>query len=368
MIKHSIHIGLDVHKDTIAVAIARGQKEPESLGIIPNNPESITKLMRRYGPYDQLRVCYEAGPCGYVIYRQLHHMGIDCLVAAPSLIPRKPGDRVKTDRRDALKLAHTLRNGDLTPVWVPSASHEALRDLSRACYQSRKDRSRVRHRISKLLLRQGVYRPAHTNTWTLAHRDWLNTIHFPFRSQDIVFREMLHQLDQSNERVERLTKELAQEAEDGAFAPLIAAWQCMRGIAVITSVGLAAEFGDVRRFDTPRQMMSYVGLVPAEHSSGSVQRRGSITKTGNNYLRHILVESAWHYRHAPAISAPLRKRQKGQPERVREIAWQAQQRLNRRFWRLVGRGKLHQKAVVAVAREMLGFIWAIAHEVPVVCE
>jgi len=365
MIKHSINIGLDVHKDNIAVAVARASGDSQSLGMIPNTPESIRRLMRKYGPFDQLGVCYEAGPCGYVIHRQLTRMGIDCLVAAPSLIPRKPGDRIKTDRRDAQKLARLLRSGDLTPVWVPSMAHEALRDLSRSCHQSRQDLTRVRHRISKMLLRHGVSRPEKMNTWTLRHRDWLNTVHFPQHSQEIVYRELLFQMDQSKDRVERLAKELEQEAAESPFASLIAAWQCLRGVALISSAGFAAEFGDMRRFDNPRQMMSYVGMVASEHSSGAVVRRGSITKVGNTYVRHLLVQDAWHYRHPPTISAALHRRQDNQPDIVKEIAWKAQCRLHKRYWRLIGRGKPQQKAVVAVARELLGFLWAIAQEVPV---
>ena len=365
MFNNSTFLGLDVHKDTIAVAIARQDKVPEQIGIIPNDPDSIFKMVRRYGPFKDLRVCYEAGPCGYVVYRQLSKLEIDCQVVAPSLIPRKPGDRVKTDKRDATKLARLLRSGDLTAVWVPDESHEALRDLTRGIRSSQADLHRIRQRILKMLLRQGIHLPTDTKNWTVRFREWLNSVHFDFDCQEAIYREMLLQLDQEIARRKRLENELTEAVPHSPFKATIEAWQCMRGIALISATALAAELGDVRRFDKATQLMSYVGLVPCEYSSGPIQRRGHLTKTGNSYLRHILIQAAWHYRHSPSISAKLRKRQQDQPEIVKEIAWKAQQRLNLRFRRLVAKGKPRPKAIVAVAREMLGFIWDIARNVSV---
>lgn len=358
-------VGLDVHKDSISAAAAEQDTAPRSLGKINNNPEAIRKLMRKLGPFEHLKVCYEAGPCGYVIYRQLKKMKIECMVVAPSLIPKKPGARVKTDRKDAIMLVRLLRSGDLEPVWVPDANHEALRDLSRAVEAAQGDLMRARHRIRKLLLRQGIRKPEGMRSWTYRHREWLHTVKLPQANQQVVLREMLLTLDQAGERRQRLEAELKQAVECSPLIRLVQAWQCMRGIKMISATRLAVELGDIRRFSTPRQLMSYVGLVPSERSSGSREWRGSVTKTGNAHVRHILVQAAWHSRHAPSLSAELRRRQREQPERVKAIAWKAQDRLHRRYRRLVGRGKPRQKAVVAVAREMLGFIWAIAQEIPI---
>lgn len=368
MDKRTIFVGLDVHKESIAVGVVDGDPQGRFLGAIANTPQAILKMMRKLGAFEHLSVCYEAGPCGYVIYRQLAKLGIECVVVAPSLVPRKPGDRVKTDRRDALKLAQMLRNQSLTAIWVPDESHEALRDLSRAVEAAQGDLVRARHRIRKLLLRQGMRPPEGIRPWTYRHREWLDRVSFSYPSQQVTFREMLLTLDQARERRKRLEAELAHEAGQSPLAGLIQAWQCMRGIKVHSAARLAAELGDIRRFTNPRQLMGYVGLIPSEHSSGERVRRGSVTKSGNAHVRHLLVQAAWHSRHAPSTSKALQKRQRGQPERVIAIAWKAQDRLHRRFRRLVGRGKPPQKAVVAVAREMLGFLWAIAQEVELEAE
>jgi len=365
MKKRIIFIGLDVHKETIAVGIAEHGKEPSAYGIVANNPQTIFKLMRKLGPFQRLRVCYEAGPCGYVIYRQLSKLGIECVVVAPSMIPKKPGDRVKTDRRDATNLARLLRSNDLTPIWVPDEEHEALRDLSRAVEAAQGDLMRARHRVRKLLLRQGISKPEGMSSWTQRHRDWLHAVKLPRDNQRVVLREMLLTIEQARERRQRLEAELEHSVEFSPLADIILAWQCLRGIKVISATRLAAELGDIRRFTNPCQLMGYVGLVPSESSSGSREKRGSVTKTGNAHVRHVMVQAAWHSRHPPSLSRELRRRQRGQSERVKAIAWKAQDRLHRRFRRLVGRGKPRQKAVVAVAREMLGFIWAIAQETPV---
>lgn len=364
MDKDSTYVGLDVHKDTIAVAVADGRGgEVRSLGMIPNTPEAVQKLVRRLGPAKRLACGYEAGPCGYVLHRHLTRLGARCVVVAPSLVPTKPGDRVKTDRRDATKLARLLRSGELTPIWVPDEEHEALRDLTRAREDARVDLLRARHRLSKFLLRLGVMPPASVKPWGVKHRQWLQGLHLPRASQQSVLREYLLAVDQVQERLRRLEAELVEAARTSRHAALIAALQALRGVGVVTAVTLVAELGDLHRFRTPRELMAYAGLVPSESSSGLRQRRGAITKTGNAHVRHVMVEAAWHYRHAPGVWGALRQRQVGQPERIKAIAWQAQDRLHRRYRRLLGRGKARQQVVVAIARELLGFAWAVAHAV-----
>lgn len=357
-------VGLDVYKETIAVAVANGHGgEVRSWNLIPNTPEAVRKLVRRLGTPRQLVCVYEAGPCGYILYRHLSRMGARCLVVAPSLIPAKPGDRVKTDRRDATKLARLLRSGDLTPIWVPDEEHEALRDLTRARDDARVDLLRARHRLSKFLLRLGLILPAGVKPWSVKHRQWVQGLELPRACQQIVLREYVLTLEQTQERLRRLETELAEAARTSQHAAVIAALQALRGVGLVTAITLVAEVGDFHRFRTPRELMAYAGLVPSESSSGPRQHRGAITKTGNAHVRHMIVEAAWHYRHAPGVWGALRQRQVGQPEEIKAIAWQAQDRLHRRYRRLLGRGKARQQVVVAVARELLGFAWAVAHAV-----
>jgi transposase len=357
-------VGLDVHKETIAVATAAaGGGEPRALGIIPNTPAAVGKLIRKLGVPQHLRCCYEAGPCGYVLHRQLTALGAACTVVAPSLVPTKPGDKIKTDRRDALKLARSHRSGDLTAVWVPDEDHEALRDLTRARAAARADRHRARQRLGKFLLRQGLRPPEGVRPWTVRHRTWLTGLRLPRPAQQAVLREALHAVDEAGARLDRLEDELAEVAQTGPHAALLGGLQCLRGVGLLTAATLVAELGDVTRFAHPRQLMAYAGVVPSEHSSGNRQRRGGITKTGNAHVRHVIVEAAWHYRHPPGVRGELKRRQAGRPATVTELAWRAQVRLHKRFGRLLGRGKLKQQAVVAVARELLGFIWALARAV-----
>lgn len=354
-------VGLDVHAETIAVAVAEGS-EVRSLGLIPNRTESVSRLVRKLGKPEQLRVCYEAGPTGYVLYWQLSELGVKCEVVAPTLVPVKAGDRVKTDRRDALKLARSYRAGDLTPVWVPDAAHEALRDLVRARWAAKRDQLRARHRLSKFLLRHGRRVPEGVNAWTDKHLQWIKSqVRFEHPPQAITLDDYVHEVDHMASRIARLERSI-----DAAIATLpvkmravIEALQSLRGIAQISAVSIVAELGELSRFEHPRQLMGYSGAVSREHSSGERIRRGAISKTGNAHLRRIVVEAAWAYRHRPSVGKTLAARQRSSSAVVTELAWKAQQRLHRRYVRLIGRGKNKQQTITAVGRELLGFIWAI---------
>ena len=355
-----VYVGLDVHKATIAVAVAEaGRGEVRSHGTIKNTPEAVAKLVKQVGPATRLVCCYEAGPCGYGLQRQLTGLGAECAVVAPSLIPTKPGERVKTDRRDAAKLARLLRSGELTAVWVPDAEHEALRDLSRARERARDARHRLRQQLGKLLLRLGMIEPGQTKRWTRGYWAWLKAVRLGQPLQQVVLADAIEAVEVATARLKRLEARVKTAAETGRHAPLIAALQSLRGVGVITAVTLVAELGDLGRFPTPRPLMAYLGLVPSEHSSGGSQRRGRITRAGNSHVRHVLVQAAWHYRHAPKLTRALAKRQDGQPKAVTEVAWAAQERLHTRYRKLAGR-KGRQKAVIAVARELAGFVWALA--------
>lgn len=358
-------IGLDVHAETIAVAVAEPDGEVRSLGVIPNRPESIRKLVKKLGPAEQLRVCYEAGPTGYVVYWELTALGVTCEVVAPTLVPVKAGDRVKTDRRDALKLARSYRAGDLTPVWVPDAAHEALRDLVRAREAAKKDQLRARHRLGKFLLRQGRRPPAEIKAWTQNHLKWVKTLQFEYPAQEATLLDYLHEVEHMADRIERLERALddAVKAVPERMRAVIEALQALRGIALVSAVTIVAELGTLVRFDTARQLMGYSGAVASEDSSGGRIRRGGITKTGNAHLRRVVIEAAWAYRHRPAVSALLRKRQAPIAPAVQEIAWKAQHRLHARYCHLMARGKCKQQVVTAVGRELLGFIWAIGMSV-----
>lgn len=365
MKKYTLFVGLDVHADTIAVAVAESGRDGEvrSLGRIANRPESIRKLVKKLGSKKELRVCYEAGPCGYVLYWQLVGLGVHCEVIAPTLTPKKPGERVKTDRLDATKLARCYRAGDLTPVWVPDPAHEALRDLVRAREAAKGDRSSARHRLGKLLLRHGRYKPSGMNSWTYKHMRWLKSQQFEERSLETTFLDYLHEVEHQHARVERLEQSIDRAIEEAPshIREVVAALQALRGVAKITAVGVVAEVGKFSRFAKPPKLMGYTGSVPSEHSTGGPgkTRRGGITKTGNKHLRRLLTEAAWSYRYKPGINARLKKSNKGVSEEVKEIAWKAQHRLHDRYWYFVLRGKPKQVAVTAVARELLGFMWSI---------
>lgn len=369
MKKTTRYVGMDVHADTIAVAVAEGDADARSLGVIPNRIESIRKLLKKVGSKASLRVCYEAGPCGYALYWQLVEFGVKCEVVAPTLVPTKPGDRVKTDRRDALKLARSYRSGDLTAVWVPDREHEALRDLVRAREAVKEDQRRARHRLGKFLLRHGLRKPQKMTSWGTRHRKWLGTERFEQFALDATMKDYLHEVDHADERLERIERAIDQAVElvPAPMRTVIAALQAMRGVAKTTAVGVVVEVGEFSRFSHPRQLMGYSGAVPSEHSSGGQARRGAITKTGNGHLRRLLVESAWAYRHGPSLYPVLRRRQKGLEPEVTAIAWKAQVRLSQRYRKLIGRKMPPQKAVTAVARELLGFMWAIGVHVEQQC-
>ena len=354
-------VGLDVHAETIAVAVAELGGEVRSLGVIPNRAESVGRLIRKLGEAEQLRVCYEAGPTGYVLYWQLSELGVKCEVVAPTLVPVKVGDRVKTDRRDAEKLARCYRAGDLTPVWVPDAAHEALRDLVRARLAAKRDQLRARHRLGKFLLRHGRRASEGTSAWTDKYLGWVRTQHFEYPAQETTLLDYLHEVEHAAERVTRLEGSIDATIETlpVKMRAVIEALQSLRGIAQISAVSIMAELGELSRFEHPRQLMGYSGAVSREHSSGERVHRGAISKAGNAHLRRIVVEAAWAYRHRPAIGKTLAARQRRSSLGVTEVAWKAQHRLHQRYARLMARGKCKQQAVTAVGRELLGFIWAI---------
>lgn len=360
MKKFTKYVGLDVHKTKIAVAIAEaGSNEVRYFGEIENTPEQITKTLNslsRSGT--QLSVCYEAGPCGYEIYRYLTDRDIDCTVVAPSMIPRKPGDRVKTDRRDSEMLARLHRAGELTAVWVPSADQEALRDLVRARADFVLLQTQARQRLNAFLLRHGK-RFSGKSKWTQAHFRWLETIKCGFPVQQIVLQEYIDAVTHMQKRIKTLDKQIELAGKESTLWPLIQNYMALRGISRLIATALAAELGDLTRFDSAPQLMAYLGLVPSEYSSGSSKVRGGITKTGNGYMRRLLIEAAWTYRHMARKSACVQRRAEQTPQSVQDIAWKAQQRLCARYRRYIQRGKVSVQANTAIARELAGFIWAI---------
>jgi transposase len=359
-------VGLDVHAETIAVAVAEQDGEVRSLGVIPNREESVRKLVRKLGPVELLRFCYEAGPTGYALYWQLTKMEAKCEVVAPTLVPVKAGDRVKTDRRDALKLARNYRAGELTPVWVPDVAHEALRDLVRAREAAKKDQLRARHRLNKFLLRHGRRPPMGVKPWTMKYLEWVKReVRFEQLAQEATLLDYLHEVEHVGARIARLDGaiEEAVKLAPPQMRAVIEALQALRGIAHVSAVTIVAELGEMSRFAGAKQLMGYGGIVASEDSSGERTRRGQITKTGNAHLRRVVVEAAWAYRHRPAVERTLRKRQEHISEEVKEIAWKAQQRLNQRYRKLLAKGKNKGVVVTAIGRELLGFIWAIGIKV-----
>lgn len=361
MKKNVRFLGLDVHAETIAVAIAEPDGEVRSLGTIANRADAIRKMIKKLGDVEQLKACYEAGPTGYVLYWQLAELGVACEVIAPTLVPMKAGDRVKTDRRDAERLARSLRSGDLTAVWVPDEESESLRDLVRAREAAKQDQLRARHRLSKFLLRTGQRPAAGVKAWTLAYMTWVRQLRFTQVARESTRLDYLHEVEHLGERVVRLEQAITEAVQlaSPAVQEVVKGLQALRGIAQISAVTIAAELGNITRFESARQLMGYSGMVPSENSSGGRTQRGRITKTGNAHLRRIAGEAAWSYRLRPGVGPLLRKRQEGVPEEIKEIAWKAQVRLSKRYARLTAAGKDQRKIVTAVGRELLGFIWAI---------
>lgn len=359
-------VGLDVHKDEIAVAVIQLGAEEVKQWKLRNEPQAVRRLGRRlFRESDGSVLCvYEAGPCGYGIQRQLQGLGIATEVVAPSLIPVKPGERIKTDRRDAVKLARLARGGNLTFVHPPSESDEAVRDLCRCREDAVQDRTRSRHRLSKMLLRRGlVFRLG--RKWTQRHRQWLRSLSFEDLPSRVVFEDYLSAIEQLEERIATLNARLEELSQQEPYRERVGWLRCFRGIETVGAMTILAELHDFRRFTDPRRLMAYLGLVPSEHSSGNRTRRGAITKTGNSHARRILVEAAWHSRHRPAVGRRLKLRREGQPQRICALADKAQRRLHQRFHRLVlGSGKPSQKAVVAITRELAGFLWAALYLYP----
>jgi transposase len=363
MEQHIIYVGLDVHKDTIAVALAQAGKRGEvrEHGKVVNTPNALKALavkLARNGA--SLRFCYEAGPCGYGIQRQLSEAGHECVVVAPSLIPRKPGDRVKTDRRDAINLAKLHRAGELSSVWVPDPGHEAIRDLVRARLAAVRVVRQARQQLSGFLLRHGHHynRPA----WTLMHRRWLAGLKFEHAAHYIVLEDCIAAVEAATARRDRLEAHIEAALSGWSLTPVVEALQALRGLALVAAATLVAELGDVTRFANPRQFMAYLGLVPSEHSSGSTRRQGGITKAGNGAARRMLIEAAWSYRFPARISRDLLLRQEKLAKPIRDIAWKAQERLCRRYRKLAHAGKLKSVVTAAIARELSGFVWAIARQ------
>jgi transposase len=356
------YVGLDVHKATVSVAVAESGRggEIRQLGVFENRPEVLSKLAARLSNKNcRVSFCYEAGPCGYGLHRLLTSYGHDCVVVAPSLIPMKAGDRVKTDRRDALMLAKLHRAGELTPIWIPDAGHEAMRDLVRARATAGRVLSKARQHLQSFLLRHDrIYRGL--RAWTLAYRRWLTTVRFDHPAQQIVLQDYIHAVQDAEARRDRLTRQINELLPSWSMAPVAIALQAMRGVALVVAVTVVAEVGDFRRFANPRQLMAYLGLVPSEHSSGSSIRRGGITKAGNALARRVLIEGAWTYRMPARVSRKLHDRLEPLPAAIRDIAWKAQIRLCARYRRLAAAGKPRVVVTTAIAREMVGFIWAIA--------
>jgi len=351
---------MDVHADSVTVSVfsTKGSEPVERFEVVPDD-RGLARLVKRLKARGaRVRCVYEAGPCGYELQRYLSRRGVVCEVAAPSLVPRRPGERVKTDRRDADKLGRLYRAGELSLVAVPDPKLEALRDLLRAREDAREDLLRRRHRLSKFLLRHG-HRYRDGQNWTQRHWSWIRSIHFQDVHAHAVLEEYVIAVDEQLEQVKRFDRLIEEASQKPEHATKVDRFKTLRGVGTTTAMTLLSETGDLRRYLKASQFMSATGLVPSEHSSGSQRRQGAITRTGNAHLRRVLVEAAWHYRHGPSPSLAIRKRRDGQPELVRTIARRADSRLHGKFRRLTARGKRSTEAAVAVARELAGFVWAI---------
>ena len=366
MAKRSMFVGMDVHKESIDVSLAEEGRDGEvrRYGVIPGDLEAVAKVVRALrAPNRRLRFVYEAGPCGFGIHRYLTGQGEDCVVVNPSSMAKRSGDRIKTDRRDGDTLARRHRAGELTAIDIPTPDDEALRDLVRAREDAVGLSTQAKHRLKAFLLRQGRRYPGRAG-WTRPYRRWLADLSFPLAPQPIALQEYRDTIDETERRVERITDQLRQQTPAWRWAPVVDALQALRGVSFVTAVGLVTESGDLRRFTHPRELMAYLGRVPSEYSSGPSVRRGGITKAGHPHARRLLAEAAWAYQGVPRIGRQLLYRQEALPKIVCDIAWKAQLRLTSRFRKLVARGKAKPKVATAIARELTGFIWAIAREVP----
>jgi len=363
-IDYAGYVGLDVHKDTIAVAVALpGREAAYDHGEIANKPKAVRKLVERLSKQfdgQLLLFAYEAGPCGYDLYWQLTALGHDCQVVAPGLIPKKPGERIKTDRRDARKLATHARSGELTPVWVPDEEQEAMRDLTRARDDFKGQQRKARQQLNAFLLRHGKVWPTGKSRWTQTHWRWLEGLRFEHDWQQIVLQSYIDAVREATARVADISAQMERALPQWSLAPVVHSLVALRGVDKLTAMVLMAELGDISRFDSPRQLMGFLGLVPSEHSSGPRQRRGAITKTGNRHARRVLVESAWCYRFPPRQTAHLRRKAANASDEAQSIAWKAQKRLCCRYHDLSQAGKNTKVVTVAVARELVGFVWDIA--------
>jgi transposase len=362
-------IGMDVHKNSITIAISDADRhgQPRIYGAINNDLDALDKFCRKMvATTSQLHFVYEAGPCGYGIYRHLTSKGFDCMVAAPSMIPKKSGDRIKNDHRDAKMLARLHRASELTAVYVPDGQDEAMRDLTRAREDAVIAARKAKQRLSAFLLRNRVIYTGRSR-WSKAFFNWLSDIAMPYPAQQVALQEYIDAVHENLKRVERLTDQIRLLTPGWRLAPVVSALQAARGVSLIVAVTLLAEMGDLSRFANPSQLMAHLGLVPSEYSSGDSIKKGGITKTGNSHARRVLIEAAWAYRMPARVSRTLLKRQQELPDRVCQIAWKAQLRLCTRFRRLLAKGKTKQVAATAVARELSAFLWSIAKQIqPVV--
>lgn len=362
-----LFVGMDVHKESIEIALAEDGNDGEvrRYGKIGGTFDAVSKALRKLVSQGKtLHFCYEAGPCGYELYRYLSGEGHVCVVVAPSLIPKKPGDKVKTDKRDAVQLARLFRAGELTAVYVPCREDEAMRDLSRAREDAMLVQKSARQRLKSFLLRHNIRYQGKAN-WQEKHLRWLaDEVRLPDAAQQVVFQEYVNTVTEAAHRMERLVREIHHHVNQWRLYPVVQALMAMRGVQMVVAVTVIAELGDLTRFENPKQLMNYLGLTPSEYSTGERQRRGAITKTGNRHARRILIEAAWAYRFQPKVSPQIQQRQETLPLPIRDIAWQAQLRLTKRYRSMIHRGKPHNVVVVSIARELAGFMWAIAHQVP----
>jgi len=364
MVEFNGFVGLDTHAKTIAASVAwSGREAPEYRGEIANELKTVKKLVKALSPNGEvLSFCYEAGPCGYGLYRDLTALGHECVVVAPSLIPRKPGNRVKTDRRDSLSLARAHRSGELTAVWVPDEEHEAVRDLTRQRRDLKDAYKRSCQQLGAFLLRHGRRYESGKSKWTQRHLAWVKSQRFEQAAQQMVLQRYCQVLEEGKVQVAQVEAQMEEVLQTWRWRELVKALSALRGVRWLTAMTLVAEVGDLTRFDSPRQLMAYLGLVPSEHSSGDTRRQGGLTKTGNTLARKLLVESAWAYQYPARKTAHMRAKMLGVSAPVESIAWAAQRRLCGRYKKLCEAGKSTPLACAAVARELCGFVWAVARE------